>query len=752
LCCAVLVAVAFTCVAVAPASAADAGWHWVSVGPSVITGPYGEASGRVSSLAISPQGVLYAATANGGIWRRTATGWEPLTDALPNLAFGVVAIAPSDPKILYAVTGEAHDCSLDCGFGSGVTRSTNGGTTWTPPSLNVTAETADVVAQRDNKQCNPPQRARGSAIVIDPQDPTHVVVGTDQGVFVSVDGGGSWTRSWCYPVTDIKIHAGMTDLLMADRYGLHTSVSAKTADAGLKWENVAVDPQQLPRQTDADEYSIALAVAPSQPAIVYASVARASYGGGIGCLAGLLVSRAADTLDFKRIDVQDYFSSSVAYGSGTDCQGTYDNTVAVDPANPNRIFVGGIALFSIDAVAPAPIVVNYLDNAHPQLHPDQHALLFAGGSLYIGNDGGVSELTPDGKLLNRNSGLRITQFSRGGSQQGDGDHLVAGTQDNGTIDVTGLRSKHPEQDADAAWCAISGADGGMTTLMPGPRGLYVESQQGAIRRARTLHPPCIVAGSPPPYPDPNWSEIPPPFALTPEKAPWITPFAVVRADPSTMIAGGDNVFRAVDVPVDSKAWEPLSNFSWTPFAPSPRLPLLISAVAVGDDAGQVIYAGHSANGVLQYTFTGGGAAGSWRLEDPIADSRPGVADDGTRGDVTDIVVAPDSAYHVFVAIKFDRKSYVLETPDTRKKPASFTDLGAGLSSGVNRVLLLGGKVLAATDDGVYRHDGPAQWTRLGSSELPHVPVVDLVPTESGCVFALTHGRGAWYACPAPGGT
>jgi hypothetical protein len=73
------------------------------------------------------------------------------------------------------------------------------------------------------------------------------------------------------------------------------------------------------------------------------------------------------------------------------------------------------------------------------------------GSLFIGNDGGVSALTSDGKLTNRNAGLRITQFTRGGSVLRRRGRVVAGTQDNGTIDVSRLRSKPPRADSDAQW-------------------------------------------------------------------------------------------------------------------------------------------------------------------------------------------------------------------------------------------------------------------------------------------------------------
>ncbi len=110
-------------------------FQWVSIGPTQIA-PTGASydvvpsTGRVSSLSLFSTGVL-AATANGGIWRRNATSgaWTALTDTQRDLAFGAVAVAPSNSDVIYAGTGEDHDC-LDCGDGEDLYKSIDGGTTW----------------------------------------------------------------------------------------------------------------------------------------------------------------------------------------------------------------------------------------------------------------------------------------------------------------------------------------------------------------------------------------------------------------------------------------------------------------------------------------------------------------------------------------------------------------------------------------------------------------------------------------------
>ncbi len=119
--------------------------NWVNLGPAPITNGQipggGNVSGRVTGLSADPTNanVIYAAAAGGGIWKTVNGGqsWNPLTDHVTD-AFGqpipqfmgAVAVAPSNPQIVFAGTGEA-DNSFDSFYGEGVLVSTNGGTTWT---------------------------------------------------------------------------------------------------------------------------------------------------------------------------------------------------------------------------------------------------------------------------------------------------------------------------------------------------------------------------------------------------------------------------------------------------------------------------------------------------------------------------------------------------------------------------------------------------------------------------------------------
>ena len=140
---------------------------------------------------------FYFGAVNGGIWKTTDAGvvWKPIFDGQPVASIGALAVAPSDPKTIYAGTGES-DIREDLSSGNGVYKSTDAGATWMHIGL------------EDTRQI--------SRIVIDPLNPNVVYVGAlghifgpseQRGVYKSVDGGGHWTR-----VLDLGPEIGISDL------------------------------------------------------------------------------------------------------------------------------------------------------------------------------------------------------------------------------------------------------------------------------------------------------------------------------------------------------------------------------------------------------------------------------------------------------------------------------------------------------------------------------------------------------------
>src|SRR5262249_34983181 len=134
-------------------------------------------------------GTIYIAAAGGGVWKTIDGGitWDPLTDSQPTLSMGAIAIAPSNPQVIYAGTGEANN-SGDSNFGRGVLVSTNGGTTW--------------ILQNNGGAFD---RRTISEIAIDPNNPgvAYVAIagggvnglGGNTGIWKTTNGGATWTNT-----------------------------------------------------------------------------------------------------------------------------------------------------------------------------------------------------------------------------------------------------------------------------------------------------------------------------------------------------------------------------------------------------------------------------------------------------------------------------------------------------------------------------------------------------------------------------
>jgi photosystem II stability/assembly factor-like uncharacterized protein len=170
---AVTLATLAVCVAGAQQISSDlySGMHWRLIGP--------HRAGRVTAVAgIAGQpNEYYFGTPGGGVWKTTDGGrvWKPVFDAAHVASIGALAVAPSDPRVLYVGTGEQTQ-------GSGLFKSTDAGATWTNAGL---ADTHYI-----------------DALLVDPSDANMVLAGasgdssakSSTGVFRSADGGKTWTK------------------------------------------------------------------------------------------------------------------------------------------------------------------------------------------------------------------------------------------------------------------------------------------------------------------------------------------------------------------------------------------------------------------------------------------------------------------------------------------------------------------------------------------------------------------------------
>src|SRR5881394_2467012 len=200
---------------------------------------------RVASIAGVPgdPSIYYAGAASGGVWKTTDGGirWVPVSDSLPVAAIGALAVAPSDPNVVWAGTGEAWAIRDSDVIGDGIYKSIDAGKTWTQAGLNETGRigrilihptNADIVFACAIGRITGPQQERGvfrttdggqhwdkvlfvdentgcSGLSMDAKNPRTLFAGTWQvemhpwamlsggagsGIYKSTDGGATWSR------------------------------------------------------------------------------------------------------------------------------------------------------------------------------------------------------------------------------------------------------------------------------------------------------------------------------------------------------------------------------------------------------------------------------------------------------------------------------------------------------------------------------------------------------------------------------
>jgi hypothetical protein len=478
---------------------------WTPLGP-------GNIGGRTRALLINPSNpnVMYTAGVAGGVWKSTnaGAGWTPLGDVLTNIAFCSLAFDPTNPEVIYAGTGEGFFAS-DNIRGAGIFKTTNGGASW---AFLTGTSTEDFYFVND--------------IVVSPNDHLRVYAATRTGVWRSNDGGASWSRS-LNPLAapGITVNGGCLDLairtdqssdyLFAACGTLTQATVYRNIDAGdplngSPWTAVFTDPM-LGRTT--------LAIAPSDQNTIYAlgssiesgnynlgllGVFRSTSGGGEGTWEARV--RNTDSTKLNTVLLSNpliALQTSCNAGTAFLNQGWYDNAIAVDPVDSNRVWAGGIDLFRSDDGGASWGIASYWwpPTSDPHYaHADQHGIVFhpqydgtSNRIMYVTNDGGIfrtnnaraatakgADATCDTdntrvSWTSLNNDYGVTQFYHGLPYPG-GRTFVGGTQDNGTLRGTAS--------AGSNWSAVFGGDGGYVAVDPtNTDTLYVETTRLSLRRS-----------------------------------------------------------------------------------------------------------------------------------------------------------------------------------------------------------------------------------------------------------------------------
>ena len=228
--------------------------------------------------------LFYIGVNNGGVWKTTDAGrtWFPIFDGQPTGSIGALAVAPSNPDIIYVGSGEGLR-RPDLSTGDGIYKSTDAGKTWQHLGL------------RDGQQI--------TNIIVDPQDPNRVFVAvlghpygpnSERGVFRSTDGGENWQKILYKDddtgATDLAFDPKNPQVLYTDLWSSrrppwttgnplegHTGGLFKSTDGGETWHELT---KGLP--TNAQGLGrIGFGISPSNPNRIYTLVDAAPEVGGL---------------------------------------------------------------------------------------------------------------------------------------------------------------------------------------------------------------------------------------------------------------------------------------------------------------------------------------------------------------------------------------------------------------------------------------------------------------------------------------
>ena len=493
-----------------------------------LIGPF--RGGRAVAVAGVPgdSTTFYFGAVNGGIWRTTDAGvvWIPIFDSQPVASIGAIAVAPSDPKTIYAGTGES-DIRSDMSSGNGVYKSTDAGSTW----LHVGLE--------DTRQI--------SRIVIDPQNPSVVYVGAlghaygsneQRGVYKSVDGGMHWSRileqGSEIGVSDLTICSGDPQLLFAGTWNTRRppwSTYApidgpgaglyRSQDAGKTWSRL--NGNGLP---EGDWGRIGVAVARDGKR-VYALIPSKKAG----------LYRSDDGGDTWVLENADPRLTSRAW---------YFGEITIDPQNRDVIYIPNVALYrsedggkTISIVRGAPggddyhqIWIDPTNSASMVLGTDQGTTI----SLDRGQTWSTWYNQPTAQLYHV---ITDNQFPYAvyGSQQDTGSAAVLSRTDHGQI-------------TPRDWFPAGGSESGYIAPDPkDPSIIYLSGTYGTVDRfnRRTGFSQDIT-----PWPVPALgSEI----DQRKYRAPWTPVLLFSPSDSTSLYLGTQYVMKTVD---GGLHWETIS--------------------------------------------------------------------------------------------------------------------------------------------------------------------------------------------------
>ncbi|HUX34536.1 MAG TPA: hypothetical protein VMV51_11765 [Gemmatimonadaceae bacterium] len=503
--------------------------RWRSVGPT-------NNAGRVSVVAGIPGNpyTYYVAGANGGIIKTTngGTTFTPIWDHQDVGSIGAIAIAPSDPNVIYVGTGEENPRN-NASIGDGMYRSIDAGEHWTHIGL----EKSDRIAR----------------IVIDARNPDVVYAcamgrewgpATERGVYKTTDGGRTWRRMLFVDAqtgcSDISANPDNANIIYAGMYtyrrwawhlesgGGNTAVY-KSVDGGETWARLSGKDRDLglPR---GDMDRIGIAVAPGDPSTVY------------------VVSETKTEGELWRSDDAGAHWRTVNRDPNINFRPFYYSDIRVDPQNANRVFsLSGSLYLSEDGGTTFNTIARDVHGDHQALWIDPRNPK----RILSGSDGGWQVSYDGGKTFEVVNTFPFTQFYHIDYDLQTPYMVCGGLQDNGTW-CGPSQTLSPAGNQKRDWFTVSGGDGFYGVPDPNaPWRIYSDAQGGMIYVTDTRSGIQQQI-----YPYPNRVGSVGDMMLNHKyRFNWNSPIALSPQNSNVVYFGGNVLFKSSD---HGHSWQPIS--------------------------------------------------------------------------------------------------------------------------------------------------------------------------------------------------
>ncbi len=672
--------------------------NWIERGP-------GNVPGRVRGLVVDPgdatRNTWYAGSVGGGVWKTTNGGnaWRELTANMPNLAMSVVVQSPSHPNIMYVGTGEAY-YSVDVINGDGILKSTNRGETWFTLPSTISNDNFNNI----------------SRIIVHPTNPDILLASTTSGrykqnttnrssIYKSTNGGTSWYL--VYNETEIGQSNRVKRILQIIETPGNFNIQyaavrekgiLKSTNAGETWFLSSSGINDLTGRYE-------LAIAPSNPNKLYAAAEGTPNS-------NLYVSN----------DAAATWKLTTVSGTNTNwlsAQGWYDNAITVHPTNENKVYVGGVNLYTITMINDTTRTIASI-SAGP-VHVDHHNLVVipkvGGFRLLNANDGGLG-LSADSSVnwTKPTNGLNTSQFY-GVDKKPGASAYFGGMQDNGTYWSVNNAT------ANTGWTSAIGGDGYETSWhFDDPLKMIGGSQYNGVRRS-------INGGS-------TWTSGTSGLATGSGNAPFITKIAKSVIDPELLFAvGAQGVYKSTNfgsnwvlTSIPSGTWSAISSFHNVKI--SRKNPNIVWAGARMDATGKIHVStdrGATFAPVPDYTVT-------------------------TLGGISGLATHPLQDSTAYVLFGFAQKPKVIRTMNLGQTWEDISGFGAGpvSTNGFPDVAVYDlivhphapNTIWVGTEIGLFESTNNGTNWHIANNGLPAASIWFMTNVEDEVVVA-THGRGVW---------